>query len=86
MTLSSHAFHLRGLACAALAVGFGGLAGCASNPDKPPPELSNEQVCLDHFDRDPVERDRCHQTVEQRRAGTTDLDPHQLPVKTDEGH
>lgn len=57
-------------------------AGCALNPDKPPPELTDEQVCLKHFENDPVERDRCHLTGEQRQGRPLDLDPHQLPVRT----
>jgi hypothetical protein len=57
-------------------------AGCASTPDKKPPELTDEQVCLAHFKDDPVERDRCHLTGEQRQGRPQDLDPHQLPVRT----
>ncbi len=92
MTPSSHTLRPRGfvgaarIAAVTAVAALGALAGCASNPDKRPPQLSNEQVCVGHFDRDPVERDRCHQTAEQRRAGTTELDPHQLPVDTDQRH
>lgn len=57
-------------------------AGCAANPDKPPAELTDEQVCMKHFENDPVERDRCHLTGEQRQGRPQDLDPHQLPVRT----
>ena len=71
------------LALAALAS-----AACAANPAnpanpaKPPAELTDEQVCLKHFEHDPVERDRCHLSGEQRQGRPQDLDPHQLPVRT----
>jgi hypothetical protein len=57
-------------------------AGCATDPYKPPPQLTDEQVCLKHFENDPVERDRCHLSGEQRQDRPRDLDPHQLPVRT----
>ena len=67
-----------------LVAALAGLAatGCAADPAKPPAELSDEQVCLKHFEHDPVERDRCHLTGEQRQGRPQDLDPHQLPVRT----
>jgi hypothetical protein len=67
-----------------LAVAFAAFAGagCSTDPYKPPPELTDEQVCLKHFENDPVERDRCHLTGEQRQGRPQDLDPHQLPVRT----
>ena len=57
-------------------------AGCSADPAKPPAELTDEQVCLKHYEHDPVERDRCHLTGEQRQSRPRDLDPHQLPVRT----
>ena len=57
-------------------------AACTADPAKPPAELTDEQICLKHFEHDPVERDRCHLTGEQRQGRPQDLDPHQLPVRT----
>ena len=61
------------------------LAACADQTGmrKPPVELSDEQVCLQHFEHDPVERDRCHKSGEDRRGPPDDADAHQLPIKTD---
>jgi hypothetical protein len=60
--------------------GLGLLAGgCAS---KPAQELSLEQVCLQHFENDPVERDRCRLEAQNRSGSVPDLEPQQLPVRT----
>jgi hypothetical protein len=66
------------LAAPCIALGF--LAsGCIS---KPAQELSLEQVCLQHFENDPVERDRCRLEAENRTGSVPDLQPQQLPVRT----
>lgn len=61
----------------ALAVG-----ACAS--DRPPAELSLEAVCLQHFENDPVERDRCHQPASTRNDSVPDVRPQDLPIRTGE--
>ncbi len=59
---------------------FGVLAGgCVG---KPAQELSLEQVCLQHFENDPVERDRCRLEAENRRGSVPDVEPQQLPIRT----
>lgn len=53
--------------------------GCISPPAQ---ELSLEQVCLQHFENDPVERDRCRLSAENRRGSVPDVEPQQLPIRT----
>ena len=61
-------------------IGFA-LSACASD-GRPDSELSQEQVCLAHFENDPVERDRCRQDASVRGDTVPDVSPHQLPVRT----
>ena len=56
-------------------------AGCA-NTGKPETELTQEQVCLAHFENDPVERDRCRQDAKVRGDTPPDVAPMQLPIRT----
>jgi hypothetical protein len=58
-----------------------GLAACAS-PGKPEAELSQEQVCLAHFENDPVERDRCMLDPHVRSDTVPDVRPMDLPLRT----
>jgi hypothetical protein len=58
-----------------------GLAACAT-PGKPEAELSQEQVCLAHFENDPVERDRCTVDAALRNDTPPDVLPQQLPLRT----
>ena len=67
------------LAVPCLAIGLG-MSACAS--DGRPPELTQEQVCLGHFENDPVERDRCRVDASVRSDTVPDVSPHQLPVRT----
>ena len=53
------------LALAAAGLAALALSGCA---DGPPRELSERQVCLSHFDHDPVEQERCRQDPELRKG------------------
>ncbi len=57
-------------------------AGCASTMGGPEPELTQEQVCLAHFENDPVERDRCRQDAKTRGDTPRDMAPMELPVRT----
>lgn len=57
------------------------LAACAS-PGKPESELSQEQVCLSHFENDPVERERCTVDASVRHDTPPDMLPQQLPLRT----
>lgn len=57
------------------------LSACVSS-GRPDAELSQEQVCLAHFENDPVERDRCRQDASVRGDTVPDVSPHQLPVRT----
>lgn len=56
------------------------LAGC-STPSGPA-ELTDQQICLDHFENDPVERDRCLLTPSNRTGTPPDMRPQDLPVRT----
>lgn len=57
-----------------------GLVGCAT--PAMPPELSDEQVCLSHFENDPVEQSRCRLDAGLRDGTPPDADPRQLPLDT----
>ncbi len=68
---------------AALMIALAALtAGCASTENGPEAELTQEQVCLAHFENDPVERDRCRQDANNRRDTPRDVRPMELPVRT----
>lgn len=56
------------------------LAACAT--PAVPPELSDEQVCLSHFENDPVEQARCRLDAGLRDGTPPDADPRQLPLDT----
>lgn len=59
--------------------GFGvTLAACQTTP----PQLTNEQVCLAHYENDPVERERCRINPEVSGGSPPDVSPHELPVRT----
>ena len=68
------------LAVPCLAVGLA-MSACASD-GKPEAELSQEAVCLAHFENDPVERDRCRQDASVRGDSVPDVSPHELPIRT----
>lgn len=68
-----------------LAVSCIGLAlavSACSTPGKPETELSQEQVCLSHFENDPVERDRCVLDATVRNDTVPDVRPMDLPVRS----
>ena len=56
-------------------------AACAT-PGKPETELTQEQVCLSHFENDPVERDRCMLNANVRGDTVPDVRPMDLPIRT----
>jgi hypothetical protein len=68
------------LALPCLALGLAASA-CASDGKKEA-ELSQEQVCLAHFENDPVERDRCRLDASVRGDSVPDVRPQQLPLRT----
>jgi hypothetical protein len=57
------------------------VAACAT-PGRPDSELSQEQVCLSHFENDPVERDRCMLDASVRSDTVPDVRPMDLPIRT----
>ena len=57
------------------------VSACASS-GKPTQELSQEAVCLSHFENDPVERDRCRQSAKTRSDTVPDVRPEDLPIRT----
>ena len=58
------------------------LASACASSGKPAQELSQEAACLQHFENDPVERDRCRQSAETRNDTVPDVRPQDLPVRT----
>lgn len=56
------------------------VAACAS--DDASQKLSDEAVCMKHFENDPVERDRCRLDPELRRGTPPDVRPQDLPLRT----
>lgn len=56
------------------------LAAC-STPGKPENELTQQQVCLSHFENDPVERDRCMLDASVRGDTVPDVRPMDLPIR-----
>jgi hypothetical protein len=70
--------HIQILALPALAL----LASACASGGKPTQELSQEAVCLSHFENDPVERDRCRENAKTRNDTVPDVRPQDLPVRT----
>jgi hypothetical protein len=56
------------------------VSACAT--ERPAQELSLEAVCLQHFENDPVERDRCKLSSENRSGSVPDVRPQDLPVRS----
>lgn len=65
---------------ALVAAGLLALAACATGG--PPPQLTEQQVCLQHHENNPVERERCYQSPELRRGTPPDTRPQDLPVRS----
>lgn len=68
------------LALPVLALALGVSACATPNPTQ---ELSQEAVCLNHNEHDPVERDRCRQSPGTRSGTVPDVRPQDLPIRTD---
>ena len=56
------------------------VSACASG--NPTQDLSQEAACLQHFENDPVERDRCRQSAATRNDTVPDVRPQDLPIRT----
>jgi len=56
--------------------------GACATPGKPDAELTQEAVCLAHFENDPVERDRCRLDARVRGDSVPDVRPMELPIRT----
>ncbi len=67
------------LALPALALALSASACLSGNPAE---ELSQEVVCLQHNENDPVERDRCRQPAATRSDTVPDMRPQDLPVRS----
>jgi hypothetical protein len=48
----------------------------------PTQELSQEAACRQHFENDPVGRERCRQSANTRGDTVPDVRPQDLPVRT----
>ncbi|MEZ5938713.1 MAG: hypothetical protein R3C52_10915 [Hyphomonadaceae bacterium] len=70
--------------CAACAGGVLalGLGACSTDPYKPPAELSERQICLEHYKTDPAMRSKCDVKPELRDGPAPDARPQDLPVKS----
>jgi hypothetical protein len=55
-------------------------SACAT--ERPAQELSLDAVCLQHFENDPVERDRCKLDAANRAGTVPDVRPQDLPVRS----
>ncbi|MDZ4760603.1 MAG: hypothetical protein SGJ21_05985 [Alphaproteobacteria bacterium] len=74
----SQAIKISPLAVAALFLAV--LAACASSPA--PAELTDQKVCMQHYENDPVERDRCQLNAETRRGAPPDVRAQDLPIRS----
>ena len=70
------------LRSALIIAGLGLAAAACATPGKPETELTQEQVCLSHFENDPVERDRCMLNANVRGDTVLDVRPMDLPIRT----
>jgi len=70
------------LRSALIIAGLGLAAAACATPGKPETELTQEQVCLSHFENDPVERDRCMLNANVRGDTVPDVRPMDLPIRT----
>lgn len=70
------------LALPVMALGLAG-AGCTT-PGRPDPELTQQQVCLSHFENDPVLRSKCTLDASLQHDSPPDVQPLDLPVRTGE--
>jgi hypothetical protein len=57
------------------------LAGACASAN-PAQELSLDAVCRQHFENDPVERDRCKLSAENQAGTVPDVRPQDLPVRS----
>jgi hypothetical protein len=64
-----------------LATAIASLAGACAT-ERPAQELSLEAVCLQHFENDPVERDRCRLAAENQAGTVPDVRPQDLPIRS----
>ncbi len=67
-------------AALAAVLALAGLSACAT--PAMPPQLTEEQVCLSHFENDPTEQTRCRLDAGVRSGTPPDADPRQLPLDT----
>lgn len=58
------------------------LAGCLSNKAGQPVELTQEQVCLAHYEGNQMEQDRCRLPPSASHGPVPDARPQDLPIKT----
>jgi hypothetical protein len=65
-----------------LALSVMALLASACAAGNPTQELSQEAACLQHFENDPVGRDRCRQSARTRGDTVPDVRPQDLPVRT----
>ncbi len=57
-----------------------GVSACVAGPTTQ--ELSLEAACLQHFENDPLGRDRCRMSGETRSGSVPDVRPEDLPIRT----
>ena len=66
-----------------LAVSCLGLLASACVAPGNPQELSTEQACLQHYEHDPIGRDRCRLPPENQSGSVPDVRPQDLPIHVD---
>lgn len=60
-----------------------GLLATACVSATPADDISTEQACLQHYERDPIGRDRCRLPPENQNGSVPDVRPQDLPIRTD---
>jgi hypothetical protein len=67
---------MRSLLLAAL---IGMCSACATSGES---KLTDEQVCRNHYENDPVERDRCSLKGDLKKGAPPQARPQDLPIRT----
>ena len=62
-----------------------GLLAAACVSATPADDISTEQACLQHYQNDPIGRDRCRLPPESRSGTVPDARPQDLPLPSTRG-
>jgi hypothetical protein len=73
--------HKRLILATVLGAGLMALTACATPTNA---KLTDEQICRNHYENDPVERDRCSLDPGRRDGSPPQARPQDLPIRTDQ--